>query len=198
VHPSYPDEVLPALIVFGLGLSATVAPLTTTVLNAVDEHNAGIASGVNNAIARVAGLLAIAVLGAVVSAQFASTLDGKLGTATLDGQAAKVVASAKSRPLAGGDEAKRLTGSERSKVGSAIEDSSRDAFRLAVGIGALLMFAGGLTSALWIQNPKRRLVAPSAPRAATAGECGRPREFGDAEPIPGELAPAASPAGSPL
>ena len=71
VHPSYATEVLPALIVFGLGLSATVAPLTTTVLNSVDEHNAGIASGVNNAVSRVAGLLAIAVLGAVISAHFA-------------------------------------------------------------------------------------------------------------------------------
>ena len=198
VDPSYPGEVFPALIVFGLGLSATVAPLTTTVLNAVDEHNAGIASGVNNAIARVAGLLAIAVLGAAISAQFASTLDSKLATAKLDRQAVKVVASAKSRPLAGGDEAKRLTGSERSTVGRAIEESSRDGFRLAVGIGALLMFAGGLTSALGIRNPKRHVVAPSAPRAATAGECGRPHEFGDAEPIPGELAPAATPVESPL
>ena len=94
-----------------------MAPLTTTVLNSVDEHNAGIASGVNNAVSRVAGLLAIAVLGAVISAHFATRLDDRLAGATLDGQAVKVVASAKSRPLAGGDEAKRLTGSERSTVG---------------------------------------------------------------------------------
>jgi EmrB/QacA subfamily drug resistance transporter len=198
VDPSYPTEVFPALVVFGLGLSATVAPLTTTVLNAVDEHNAGIASGVNNAIARVAGLLAIAVLGAVISAQFASTLDSKLGSATLDGRAAKVVESAKSRPLAGGDEAKRLTGSERSTIGSAIEDASRDGFRVAVGISALLMFAGGLTSAVWIQNPKRRFEAPAAPRAATAGECARAAGFDDAEPVPGALEPAPGPVEAPL
>ena len=109
-EPSYPTEVLPALIVFGLGLSATVAPLTTTVLNSVDEHNAGIASGVNNAVSRVAGLLAIAVLGAVISAQFATRLDDRVAGATLDGQAVKVVASAKSRPLAGGDEAEAADG----------------------------------------------------------------------------------------
>ena len=53
---------------FGLGLSMTVAPLTATVLADADESNAGIASGVNNAIARVAGLVAIAAVGAVVAA----------------------------------------------------------------------------------------------------------------------------------
>src|SRR3954469_13914095 len=188
VDPSYPGEVLPALIVFGLGLSATVAPLTTTVLNSVDEHNAGIASGVNNAVSRVAGLLAIAVLGAVVSAHFAARLDDTLGGDALDGQAAKVLASAKSRPLAGGDEAKRLTGAERSTVGAAIEESSRDGFHLAVLISALLMVAGGLTSALWIRNPRRRpAVQPPSPRAAAAGECGRSARLRDPEPVPGEL-----------
>ena len=208
VDPSYPGEVLPALIVFGLGLSATVAPLTTTVLNAVDEHNAGIASGINNSIARVAGLLAIAVIGAVVSAQFDSTLDHKLAGHGLDGrvggdrlsaQASRVVRSAKFLPLAGGDEAAKLSGSERSTVGTAIEDSSRDAFRLAAAIGACLMFAGGLTAALGIRNPRRRPdFAPPVPRATPAGECGRAARVRDPEPIPGELEPAAGPAQAPL
>lgn len=66
----YVTEVLPAILVFGLGLSATVAPLTATVLDSVEERQVGIASGVNNGVSRVAGLLAIAVLGAVISAQF--------------------------------------------------------------------------------------------------------------------------------
>jgi EmrB/QacA subfamily drug resistance transporter len=199
VHPSYATEVLPALVVFGLGLSATVAPLTTTVLNAVDEHNAGIASGVNNAVARVAGLIAIAVLGAVVSAHFASTLDNQLAGAHLSGQGSSAVSSAKSRPLAGGDEAKKLPSSERSTVGTAIETSSRDAFRLAAGISAGLMFAGGLISAFGIQNPRRRpaVVSPS-PAAATAGECARVARIRDPEPVPGELEPAPGPAGAPL
>jgi len=59
---SYATHVLPGVIVFGLGLSATVAPLTATVLAAVDPRNAGIASGVNNAVARTAALLGVAVL----------------------------------------------------------------------------------------------------------------------------------------
>jgi EmrB/QacA subfamily drug resistance transporter len=66
----YLAEVLPAILVFGLGLSATVAPLTATVLDSVEERHVGIASGINNGVSRVAGLLAIAVLGAVISARF--------------------------------------------------------------------------------------------------------------------------------
>jgi EmrB/QacA subfamily drug resistance transporter len=67
---NYLADVLPAVLVFGLGLSATVAPLTATVLDSVEERHVGIASGVNNGIARVAGLLAVAVLGAVIAAKF--------------------------------------------------------------------------------------------------------------------------------
>ena len=59
---TYASDVLPAVLVFGLGLAATVAPLTATVLAAAEPRHAGVASGVNNAVARVGGLLAIAVL----------------------------------------------------------------------------------------------------------------------------------------
>ena len=71
---NYWTDLLPAVIVFGLGLSATVAPLTNTVLGAVPQHHAGLASGVNNQISRVAALLAIAVIGLVVAARFEAEL----------------------------------------------------------------------------------------------------------------------------
>ena len=61
-HSTYVRDVLPAVLIMGLGLSLTVAPLTATALGAVDERHAGIASGVNNAVARAAGLLAVAIL----------------------------------------------------------------------------------------------------------------------------------------
>jgi EmrB/QacA subfamily drug resistance transporter len=69
---NYVTDLLPGILVFGLGLSATVAPLTNTVLGAVPQHHAGVASGINNQVSRVAGLLAIAVVGAVVAGVFAS------------------------------------------------------------------------------------------------------------------------------
>ena len=78
--PSYLGDVLPAIVVFGLGLAATVAPLTATVLDSVEERHVGIASGVNNGISRVAGLLAIAVLGAVISAKFGASVGGDAGS----------------------------------------------------------------------------------------------------------------------
>jgi EmrB/QacA subfamily drug resistance transporter len=62
-HPDYWVDLLPALLVFSVGLSLTVAPLTTTVLADANPGDAGVASGVNNAVARIAGLLAVAVLG---------------------------------------------------------------------------------------------------------------------------------------
>ncbi len=62
VHASYLVDVLPAVVVFGLGLATLVAPLTATVLAAAPTEHAGVASGVNNAVARAAGLLAVAAL----------------------------------------------------------------------------------------------------------------------------------------
>jgi MFS transporter len=71
-HASYVADVLPAVVIFGLGLSLTVAPLTATVLASADVRHAGVASGVNNAVARAAGLVAVAALPAAVGLTAAS------------------------------------------------------------------------------------------------------------------------------
>jgi EmrB/QacA subfamily drug resistance transporter len=89
VGPSadYLSEVLPGVLVFGLGLAATVAPLTATVLDSVGPRHVGIASGINNGVSRIAGLLAIAVLGAVISAHFAASVGGHVAGGPLTARA---------------------------------------------------------------------------------------------------------------
>ena len=90
----YLADVLPGILVFGLGLSATVAPLTATVLDSVEERHVGIASGVNNGVSRVAGLLSVAVLGAVISARFAAIAGDQVSGGPLTANAVAASTSA--------------------------------------------------------------------------------------------------------
>jgi EmrB/QacA subfamily drug resistance transporter len=82
-NADYVTGVLPAVLVFGFGLSLTVAPLTATVLGGVPEREAGMASAINNAVARIGSLLAVAAIGAVVSAQLGSD-QASLGSVPVD------------------------------------------------------------------------------------------------------------------
>jgi EmrB/QacA subfamily drug resistance transporter len=173
----YLADLLPAVLVFGLGLAATVAPLTATVLDSVQERRVGIASGVNNGVSRVAGLLAIAVLGAVISAHFGSALDSNLGGRQLSPAAVRTVEDAKAKPLAV-PRARRLPPAERAAVRAASTDASTSAFHLGVLIAGLLMIAGGVASGVGIENPRRSRSSLVTQRD-TKDEGARPEEAGD-------------------
>jgi hypothetical protein len=171
--PSYVTDVLPAVLLFGLGLSATVAPLTATVLDSVDERHVGIASGINNGVSRVAGLLGIAVLGALIAAQFSSSLDQEVAGVDFSPAAEDVVADAREKPLAIPPTAD-LDAGEAATITAAAADASSSSFDLGIAIAGGSMILGGIISGIGIRNPERPRHRPeSAPRAATAGECGR-------------------------
>jgi EmrB/QacA subfamily drug resistance transporter len=164
----YATQLLPALVVFGLGLAMTVAPLTAAVLGAVDDKHAGVASGVNNAVARVAGLLAIAVLGAFVSSQFASVVDDRLGGKPLSPPAQAAVQEAKDRSITV-QPAQRVPAAERAQVRSALEDASASAFHLGLGIGAGLVLVGGIVSLAGIENARRSVTCEDCAGGALVG-----------------------------
>ena len=161
----YLTDVFPAILVFGLGLAATVAPLTATVLDSVEERRVGIASGVNNGVSRVAGLLAIAVLGAVISAHFGANLDSKLGDRPLSPAAAKTVAEAKEQPL-GVPDTEKLRPAEAARLEAASVPASTSAFHLGVAIAGLLMILGGIASGIGIENPSPSGKETPAPEPA--------------------------------
>ncbi|HEY4294771.1 DHA2 family efflux MFS transporter permease subunit [Luteibacter sp.] len=97
VRDNYWTTFFPASCVLGLGMSIVVAPLTTTVMNALPPSLAGTASGVNNAVARAAGLLAIAVFGAILAQAFNTTLDARLADLALPGDVVNQVAAQKAK-----------------------------------------------------------------------------------------------------
>jgi EmrB/QacA subfamily drug resistance transporter len=177
----YLTEVLPGVLVFGLGLSITVAPLTATALNSVDERNAGVASGINNGVARMAGLLGIAVLGALISGQFGSTVDSNVAGANLSPAAQSAIDEAKNNPLVPPD-TEGLSSQEADRTDAAATDGAESAFHLAMVVNGVLMIVGGVVAGFGIQNP-RRTDPQIAPRAAPAGECARCPEP-EAQPEP--------------
>jgi EmrB/QacA subfamily drug resistance transporter len=164
----YLSEVLPALLVFGLGLAMLVAPLTATVLGAVQEDHAGVAAAVNTTLSRVAQLFAVAVLGAVVSLAFASRVDATLRRSAIDPAGRAAISRAKRQPLG----SSRLVGvptGERVLLRATFEDASVHAFRVADTIAAVLVAGGGLIALAGIRNPRRRVAAELCPAGAICG-----------------------------
>ena len=169
---NYLTDLLPGLFVFGLGLAITVAPLTSTVLADADESNAGIASGVNNAIARVAGLVTIAAVGAVVAASFGSRLDDEVGDQSNRPAVAAAIEEAKDQPLTA-VEVQGVPQDVQASVRQGAVDASVGAFRVGVGISTALVALGGILGLVGIRNPRRQVSAADCPGGQLAGH---PRE----------------------
>jgi len=164
----YVSEILPALLVFGLGLAMLVAPLTATVLGAVQEDHAGVAAAVNTTLSRVAQLFAVAVLGAVVSLVFAGRVDATLRRTALDSAGRSAISRAKRQPL-GSPSLVGVPPGERVLLRAAFDDASVHAFRVADAIAAVLVASGGLIALAGIRNPRRRVAAELCPAGALCG-----------------------------
>ena len=163
---SYWVKFFPAVVVLGLGMAITVAPLTTTVMSAIAQDRAGIASGVNNAVARTASLMAIAVLGIVMLHMFNSNLDRRLTAANLPVSVAQSVQTQSTR-LAAIDIPKNLNPGTQQLIRRAIDESFVSGFRSVMLIGAALAAASAVTALFWIGATPRIRSAKKA-RAVTS------------------------------
>ncbi|MFL6195108.1 MAG: MFS transporter [Thermoanaerobaculia bacterium] len=133
---SYWTTFFPAIVVLGLGMAITVAPLTTAVLGAVEQRHAGIASGINTAVSRSAGLLAVAILGVVMIGLFGRGLDRRLSGLDLSPQARQSLEGEREK-LAAMVVPKSLSEPKRAEVRAAVDRSFLDGFR-----GVMLTAAG--------------------------------------------------------
>jgi EmrB/QacA subfamily drug resistance transporter len=167
-HVDYVSDVLPALLVFALGLSMTVAPLTAAVLAGAERSQAGIASAVNNAIARVAGLLGTAAVGAAIATAFATTLDAHLAGVRLGPAADLAVREAKRLPL-GLPDVHGLLPRQAHAVTSAAEAASLHSFHLGLAIAAVLVALGGIAGVVGVRNPERVVRAADCEGGALVG-----------------------------
>jgi EmrB/QacA subfamily drug resistance transporter len=150
----------PAVVVLGLGMAISVAPLTATVMNAVGANRVGIASGINNAISRCAALLAIAAFGIVMLHVFDHSLDQRLAALELSPNVRQAL-DAERVKLAGATLPEEIAPPLRAAIRRAINDSFVEGFRYIMLIGAGLSVASAITSLLLIEGKRGTLRTES-------------------------------------
>ncbi len=151
VGGSYWKSFFPAVVGLGLGMAVTVAPLTTVVMNSVDEDRVGTASGVNNAVARIAGVLAIAVLGIVMVDAFSSRLSQSLAHLSLQASVLEVIKSGEIK-LAGLPIPAGLNSSTQAAIQQSIREAFVFGFRIIMLVCASLAVASSAVA--WSMIPK--------------------------------------------
>jgi len=149
VNAGYWQNFFPAVVVLGAGMTITVAPLTTTVMNSAMQSRVGIASGINNAVARGAGLLAIAVLGIVMVHSFDHAMDQRLADRNVP-PAEQESLKAQRNKLAAVSLPDGLDQTTKQLIGHAIAESFVHAFRVIMAIAATLAVVGAIVAWIFI------------------------------------------------
>jgi len=152
IRGSYWTTLFPAFLILGFGMAVTVAPLTTVVMSSVDQDHAGTASGINNAVARVAGVLAIAVFGVVLVSAFSSRLDRQLARLPIPPEVFRHIQANETR-LAALEVPAGLDSATTTAVRSAISHAFVAGFRLIMLLCAALAFAGSMVA--WRLIPRQ-------------------------------------------
>ncbi len=149
VGGAYWTTFFPALVLLGIGMAVSVAPLTTTVMSSVAGDRAGVASGINNAVSRTAGLLSIAVLGIVMLHIFDRSLGGRLAKLEASPSVKQSLYAQRSR-LAGIELPEAISPETRALLTDANDGSFVDGFRYVMLIGAALALGSAVTALLLI------------------------------------------------
>jgi len=152
---NYWATYFPAMVVLGLGMSGVVAPLTTTVMDSVSEHQAGVASGVNNAVSRVASLLSIAVLGMVAFHVFNDQLTDKLNASGLPGPMKQTVLEQRNR-LTQIEAPNGLNSDQQQVLKRSIDESFLSGFRWVMCISAGLALLSAVSAWTMIEGKSQR------------------------------------------
>ena len=148
---TYWTTLFPAVCLLGIGMGVTLAPLTTAVMASVDEHHAGMASGLNNTVSRSAQVLAIAVMGGIVLVLFKQTLLSDPAVSALPSDA-RALLSAESVKLAQTSLPATLSPIERARLQDLIRQSFSDTINVVMWIAAGLSLLSGLLAALLIER----------------------------------------------
>jgi EmrB/QacA subfamily drug resistance transporter len=159
VGGSYWTTFFPAVLVLGLGMAVTVAPLTSTVMNALGPDHAGLASGVNNAVSRAAGLLAIALLGIVMQQAFDHALDQRTRSLAASPAVLSQLETQRGK-LAAIHLPPSMPPGEKSAVQNAVAESFVAGFRRLMWISALLAACSSLCA--WLMVERRTAGTPPA------------------------------------
>ena len=150
---SYWTTIFPATVVLGVGMTITVAPLTTTVMDAVDNRYSGLASGVNNAVSRAGGVLAIALFSIIMLGTFNTSLKEDLSDLSLNEDVSATIEASRDE-LAGMPVPASLEEGQRQVFRNAVNDAFTEGYRLVMMVSALIAFLGAGIAAMTVPGGK--------------------------------------------